>query len=352
MFQPEVYRPSSIGPHDVTKFFTSRNRLWSVASPEELCIVAEELGLSIDPESLSGNTRQNQQKIFRLYLDEEFPRLIKDEDTHLRLEEIVKNIQQYFVAVNSNMVCTIFGSYAKGKTNPYSDLDFLLFAGEGNIDPEVELRNLQGLREMGCVFSEDLSSFRHALEVIKTGKGLARLYGLTQDHIEIESHILGIKDAFSLPSINAHRVERVIPVEPKFETRSSLKGRTNAIRKPGDFVPSFFDDGGELYVGFFPAVILISDIVHDYQNRGEQISQIIWRALVKAFAYHNDAYVRTSSGKLGISLNGMYFEDFLKIASSGESTSYSDKKLLSLKQKFEDTIYSLAARYKMPVIIR
>lgn len=144
-------------------------------------------------------------------------------------------------------------------------------------------------------------------------------------------------------------VERIRKVDSYEEDRTSFLGNKKALPKPGNELFHYKDTGGEMFKGFYPdSFSALGELVYDPEGKGRIIQDVLWRAIVKGFIFHRQAYER-KKGTRGIVINHtkISFLDFLKTLYYQNPEDYSENKLKALEQKYNRTVDEIAKRYHL-----
>lgn len=186
------------------------------------------------------------------------------------------------------------------------------------------------------------------VQVFKSGRGLARLSGMTKDCVELDFHCVGIDDLNDMHKLRPGSIERIIKTEDYYESRISFLGNHKLLPKSGDRLFNYLDSENEMFKGFYPDNFSAgSKLVYDPTGEGERISNNLWTAIVKGFLFHKNAYQKDESGKIkNINENNASFEDFLKTLHYQFPSDYSEERLEYLKCKYNQTVEEI----KMKVI--
>lgn len=285
---------------NVTKLYFLRERLKAATNPDMYNEILQEYGL---PLGVDDKTAMSQ------FLERNFP-TSPNKLAHLKkMHCIVSNLAELFRVVAPQSSLHVFGSFSIGTINgAHSDLDLLAVMGRSN----GELQVLERLSEIGLVLSNELSQVAEAQAIANLGNGLARIYAVSQDGVEVEFHVMGIADALSISKMHPGFVRRVKPIQPKKEIRVSFKGIPRVVPKGPDTVHHYINVEGEIFKGFFPDAFIMASILSDPSGIGEKVRYSVWFAAVKAYLYQNGHIQKLRTRGFGIKLEVISFDAFLE----------------------------------------
>ena len=191
------------------------------------------------------------------------------------------------------------------------------------------MKIFQGLENINFVIAQNIAPLEDILPVLETGKGLARLSGMTKDGIEVDFHGIGVYDLEAMDKLLPGFVERIRKVKSYEEDRTSFVGNKKMLPKPGDKLFHYKDVGGEMFKGFYPDNFsALGELMYDPDGKGKAIQDDLWRALVKGFVFHNQAYKRKLWVRdIAIGRTKISFSNFLKTLYYQKPDDYSETKL-------------------------
>ncbi len=337
---------TNITQNKVTQLFNVRTAIWGAEDIDSLIDICDQFNIS-SPNEPEINQKIKKQ-IFNSYFEQNFPTSqdIKEHETKLNnsLNELIK----HFTFNQSNSIFITFGSFANGKiSSPHSDIDFIVILPKMKTDDEVneEIYKIESLKERGFVFSEELGPFENLKPILKTGKGLTRLYSMTEEGLETEYHLIGIDDAHSL-NLRRKSIERVAPTSPKVEIRISFTGERKGLIKPTNCVQNFVEEDGEMYKGFFTDNVATGDIIYDKNLVGEKIREKLWMTILKRFIYFNCAYDKRNRI---INFEKINFEKFLNTLYHFKKEDYSPQRLAELERHYYLHLSRLASSHNLKI---
>lgn len=275
-------------------------------------------------------------KIFiNVFLAKEFEESSSKKEHWEKLKKIEEEICNHLQKHNSKSVFFCFGSYANGRINSkYSDLDFLVFLPhlKKSKDVEREMQILYSLKEIGFIFAKDLCDVEDCRNVIETGQGLVRLYGITINGVEVEFHIIGEKDAKNLSKIHhKSKVNRVRKVPEKTERRTSFTGKEADLLKNDSEVFHWLIKDGEFFRGFFIDAVIGGKIIYDNFNKlGNAVYLNCWRVSVKGYLYCNKIYKK----EILLPIKKEFFDGFFLTFYYKDPNNYSQEKISHLEKMF------------------
>lgn len=364
LFMSERKEPSidnyekEITPDIVTAYYELRSKLWSQTDISRILEVAQAHLVSLPEEYASFRDISSLKKVVlsQWYRENIFSG--SREEYEQRMQSSFGEVIDFFSKNNFFLNLHLFGSYSCGKINGIgSDLDFMI------VLPEIKnkfFQELEGFRHINkiLILSNTLCSLEDLVPIYQTGSGLARLYGFSRRGIEVEFHIIGIKDACGLTKIYPGIIRRVREVSPKPELRTSFTGKRSYLPKDSwdvvNYIPS---NDGDFYIGFFPLHIATSDIVYkgipdNNQQKEPDYQREAFLGLVKGFLYHNGAYVRDENNEI-IGIRASFFnsfERFFKIFYYPDFERYTPDKIEEFRKRYLEAISEIALRYNLPFL--
>jgi predicted nucleotidyltransferase len=343
----------------VTRFFKLRSEIWS-STPLELNSRYPEYFDGEESKYLPEYVGHVKKEILVDWYSKNICQ-INDREEYLReMESLLEQIKIFLNEKGMFANFHLFGSYSIGNSNIGSDLDFLAVLpriedNQDNIFKEVE--KWKGLGSF-IVFSRELGSFENLYSIYSKGNGLARLYGFSRSGIEVEFHVIGISDVNNLHKLFPGYIERISPVSPKKELRTSFKGKRELIPKAADRVQNYIlskeDRDEDCFVGFFPLHMAVSNLIYQGLPNADYIKNS-FLALVKGFLFYNSGYIRNSLDEIiGINSRFLTEEGFLNFVSNvfyyNNVSKYSEKKLIELRQMYFATLEDIGRRYNLSFI--
>lgn len=268
-------------------------------------------------------------------------------------EANIKKLTAYLKNKNSRSMLWIggsFGSTEKTKSTQ-SDLD-LFFAlpkleDAKSVDEESSI--FRNLHDIDFVIIDKDKSIEGLVQVLKSGRGLARISGMTKDGVELDFHCVGIDDLHDMDKLKPGWIERVPKTEDYFESRISFTGNHKVLPKLGERLFNYLDSDGEMFKGFYPDNFSAgAKLFYDPIGDGEKISNNLWRAIVKAFLFHNNAYKRDASGRItSVDKNNASFEGFLKTLHYQFPNDYRESRLKYLKDKYSQILEEIMTKFHL-----
>lgn len=348
-------RVESVTVQSVENFYKFKNRIKAAKDKDSLIQICKEEGIVIDDQKHDINHTEFRKKILNSYLDIHF----KKESSKSALEQRekqelnIKKLTEYLRNKKSKSVLWVGGSFGatdKTKSNQ-SDLD--LFFGlprlgdDKSIDEESSI--FKYLDDIDFVIIEKTESINGLVQVLKSGRGLARLSGMAKDGVELDFHCIGIDDLNDMDKLMPGWIERIRKTEDYLESRISFLGNHKVLPKLGDKLFNYLNSGNEMFKGFYPDNFSAgAKLFYDPKGDGEKISNNLWRAIVKAFIFHNNAYKKDASGKIrGISKDSAFFEGFLKTLHYQFPNEYSESRLKYLQDKYNQTLEEIMERFNL-----
>ncbi len=160
---------------------------------------------------------------------------------------------------------------------------------------------------------------------------------------------MGIDDLKDMDKLAPGGIERIRKTEDYFESRISFKGNHKVLPKLGAKLFNYLDSDNEMFKGFYPDNFSAgARLFYDPKEEGEKISNNLWRAIVKAYIFHNNGYKKDASGKTeSLDTNNISFENFLKTLHYQVSTEYSENRLKYLKDKYDQTLDEIRERFHL-----
>jgi len=344
-----INRPKGITVQSIENFYKFKNKIKVVTDKDALIPICREEGIVIDDQNHDMNLTEIRKKILNTYLSIHFSKEASKSLSEQRekQESNIKKLTNYLDSKNSKSILWVGGSLGStDKTkSTQSDLDlfFALPRCEDDASVDEESSIFRNLNDIGFIIINKDKSIEGFMRVLKTGRGLARLSGMTKDGVELDFHCVGIDDIKDMDKLKPGWIERVPKTEDYFESRISFIGNHKVLPKLGDRLFNYFDSDGEMFKGFYPDNFSAgAKLFYDPSGDGEKISNNLWRAIVKAFLFHNNAYKKDASGRIqSIDKNSAPFEGFLKTLHYQSSDEYSEDRLKYLKEKYNQTLEEL-----------
>ncbi len=354
----EIFQNSvgSITVQSVKNFYKFKNRLKVAKDKDSLFQICKEQGVTISNDEINDiNSTELRKKVLNNYLSIHFSKESSKSAPEQRekQESNIKKLTEYLNRKKSKSVLFVGGSFgATDKTkSSQSDLD-LFFAlpkleDDKSIDDEALI--FKYLNDIGFIIVDKEKSIEGLIQALKSGRGLARLSGMTKDGVELDFHCIGIDDLNDMDKLTPGWIERIVKTDDYFESRISFFGNEKVLPKLGDKLFNYFNSDGEVFKGFYPDNFSTgAKLIYDPTGDGERIYNNIWRAIVKAFLFHNNAYKKDISGKTrGIDINHASFESFLNTLYYKSPDNYSDERLKYLKDKYNKTLEEITKRYNL-----
>lgn len=320
------------GEAKATSIYSARTRIWSCKTYEDLRAAIVELGIDVDDDYLEiqpGDSEflvnKAKKKLYQLVIAQEMGEgsISPDVETHKeKLNRFAGKIRNFFQENGSNSTLLALGSYGRGKINSqFSDIDFLMVVPPDPKEADIFKR----FSEIGLFCSPELGPISNIETMIDQGHGLARLYGFTDEGIEIEFHVIAESDAKQMHRLHPGSIERVQPVAEKNELRPTVKGLRDYFPKPGDKVDNYRvmrNADGEIedvMTGFFTGSMMDALPIYDNPEKGEddftskELIENLYYALVKAYLYHNNGYEKENGKVVGINPRVATLENFFSI---------------------------------------
>ena len=351
----EIFQNSvgSITVQSVKNFYKFKNRLKVAKDKDSLFQICKEQGVTISNDEINDiNSTELRKKVLNNYLISKESSKSAPEQRE-KQESNIKKLTEYLNRKKSKSVLFVGGSFgATDKTkSSQSDLD-LFFAlpkleDDKSIDDEALI--FKYLNDIGFIIVDKEKSIEGLIQALKSGRGLARLSGMTKDGVELDFHCIGIDDLNDMDKLTPGWIERIVKTDDYFESRISFFGNEKVLPKLGDKLFNYFNSDGEVFKGFYPDNFSTgAKLIYDPTGDGERIYNNIWRAIVKAFLFHNNAYKKDISGKTrGIDINHASFESFLNTLYYKSPDNYSDERLKYLKDKYNKTLEEITKRYNL-----
>ena len=338
----------------VENFYKFKSRLKVVKDKDALIQICKEEGIVISDQGNDISLTVLRKKILNNYLAMHF---LKESSKSVpeqreKQESNIKKLNEYLSNKNSKSILWVGGSFGTDKTKSnQSDLD-LFFAlpkldDDKAIDEESSI--FKHLNDIGFIIIDKDKSIEGLVQVLKSGRGLARLSGMTKDCVELDFHCIGIDDLNDMDKLMPGWIERIVKTEDYFESRISFIGNHKVLPKLGDRLFNYLNSDGEMFKGFYPDNFSAgAKLSYDPTGDGERISDNLWRAIVKAFLFHNHAYKKDASGKIqSIDKNSASFEGFLKTLHYQSPNNYSESRLEYLKEKYNQVLEEIMERFHL-----
>lgn len=321
-----------VTPKSVTNLFNLRTDLWRASDEESLKEVAGRFGLP------PGTPKQ----ILGAFFENNFP-ASQDRGEHFQKMRVCEGqIRQLFQDRAKETGLIVFGSYSLGVINgPHSDLDYMAILGKRLEDLAV----FEQLEQAGIIVSSELSGIQEMGQIVETGRGLARVYAVSEDGVEVEFHVLGQQDALDIHKLSPGFIKRVRAVPPKMEVRMSFRGQRREVPKNSDIVEHYMFRNGEYLRGFFPDAMIMGTILHDPNGITEEVMRNVWYSSVKGYLYHNGIIQKQDDGSYGIDLKRVNLDDFMETTMPQNKT-FSPERYETCQQLFYATLKKLTDRFK------
>jgi hypothetical protein len=339
----------------VENFYKFKSRLKVVKDKDAIIQIFKEEGIAVDDQSSDMGLTELRKRILNNYLSIHFSKESSKSVLQQREKQElnIRKLTEYLSNKNSRSILWVGGSFGTtDKTkSAQSDLD-LFFAlpkcgDDKSVDEESSI--FGSLNDIGFVIIEKDKALAGLVQTLKTGRGLARLSGMTKDGVELDFHCVGVDDLNNMDKLTPGWIERMIKTEDYFESRISFTGNHKVLPKLGDRLFNYFDSDGEMFKGFYPDNFSAgAKLFYDPTGDGERISNNLWRAIVKAFLFHNNAYTKDASGKVrGIDRNSASFEGFLRTLHYQFPNDYSNGRLKYLKDKYNRILEEIMEKFHL-----
>ncbi len=180
----------------VERFYQFKTRLRTAKDGATIADLCEGAGLAMDPNEDVKNTALFRKGILEQYLALHFPRSVSGVEQEKKIDYHIEQLTDYLRQEGARSILWIGGSYGTGRVrSPQSDLD--LFFGLPKLlsadARAAELRIFQGLEKIDLVIAQNIAPVEDLLPALETGRGLARLSGMTKDGVEVVSTVLASK---------------------------------------------------------------------------------------------------------------------------------------------------------------
>lgn len=236
----------------VERFFIFKMQLRTVNNVESAVHICKSAGVYIsDIEGTLDLTKVKKiaaQRLWSIY----FPVSSSEKEQREKQKNNIRALVDYLKQNNSLSTLWVGGSYATGKSKDiFSDLDFYFCIPRLSNENEVysESKIFKGLDATGLIISEQTSPFRDVLPVLKSGKGLFRLSGVTKDGVEVDIHGMGIEDLRNMDKLRPGVVSRVREVGPYQDYRTSFTGNKKILPKSSDKIFHYLKEENETFKG-------------------------------------------------------------------------------------------------------
>lgn len=378
---PEV---PTVTPQSVTEFYNFRTSVQGCKDLDALVRLAKSYGVEVGFEQVEREkepSRVMQKDVMQRHHSLHYPHARTLDEHRERLVAIEHALQEHLETSGSRSILFSFGSYALGKVNSFlTDFDGLLVIPKDTREGEI----VRGFEQAGLVFSDQLNHFEDIDEIARTGKGLARLYAMSTGGVEVEFHVIGMEDVSNMHKMHPKSVKRVRPVAAKREWRVSFTGKRDSRPKGPDEVLHYDEHDGQMYRGFFPEGMLVSNVVYDGTRApqdasvfappayypddadesraslppqrapegptgpsAEEMQDNIWLSNVKAFLFHNGFYQVLPDGRRAVLEDRATFDRFLRTLFTNDRDRYTESKLEDLDQRFSRAVATIIRRYGM-----
>jgi len=344
-----------ITAQSVEDFYKFKNKIKVVKDKDAIIQIFKEEGIAIDDQSRDMGLTELRKRILNNYLSIHFPKdsskSVSEQREKQKLD--IEKLTKYLGSKNSKSMLWVGGSFrATDKTkSTQSDLDLFFALPKCGDDESVneESSIFRNLNDIGFIFIDKDKSIEGLMQVLKSGRGLARLSGMTKDGVELDFHCVGIDDLNDMDKLRPGWIERKPKNKDYFESRISFLGNHKVLPKLGDRLFNYFNSDGEMFKGFYPDNFSAgAKLFYDPTGDGERISNNLWRAIVKAFLFHNHAYAKDASGKVqSIDKNNASFEGFLKTLHYQFPSDYNESRLKYLKDKYDQTLKEIMDKFHL-----
>ncbi|KKR41877.1 MAG: hypothetical protein UU10_C0045G0003 [Parcubacteria group bacterium GW2011_GWF1_40_6] len=350
-----IKRPEGITVQSVENFYKFKSKIKVVTDKDALIQICGEEGIVVDDQYHDMNLTEIRKKILNAYLSIHFSKEASKSllEQREKQESNIEKLTNYLGSKNSKSILWVGGSLgATDKTkSTQSDLDlfFALPKCEDDTSIDEESSIFRNLNDIGFIIINRDKSIEGLRRALKTGRGLARLSGMTKDGVELDFHCVGIDDVKDMDKLKPGWIERVPKTEDYFESRISFIGNHKVLPKLGERLFNYLDSDGEMFKGFYPDNFSAgAKLFFDPTGDGEKISSDLWRAIVKAFLFHNNAYKRDASGRVtSIDKDNASFEGFLRTLHYQSSNEYSEDRLKYLKDKYNQTLEEIMRKFHL-----
>ncbi len=338
----------------VEDFYEFKSKLRTSNDEDSLVQVCTEEGITLDDQAQDASLTEFRKTILNRYLDLHFSKESSKSIAEQREKQElnIKKLTEYLGRKNSKSLLWVGGSFGTGKTKSnQSDLD-LFFALPKLADADAiseEASIFENLNDIGFIIVEKQESIDGVVQALKSGRGLARLSGMTKDCVELDFHCIGIDDLKDMDKLSPGGIERIRKTEDYFESRISFKGNHKVLPKLGAKLFNYLDSDNEMFKGFYPDNFSAgARLSYDPKGEGEKISDNLWRAIVKAYIFHNHGYTKDATGKVrGIDRDHVSFEGFLKTLHYQSGEEYSEERLKYLKDKYNQTLEDIRDKFHL-----
>lgn len=343
-------REGQVTEQSVERFYRFKESLRVVGDGPVVADLCESAGINVEKRAEIKNTALFRKQVLEQYLSLYFPRSLSATERSEKIGRHVERLRDFFQQEDARSILWVGGSYGTGRAHgAQSDLDlFLGLPKLSNVaERNAEMQVFRNLETIDFVIAQNIASTEDIVPVLETGKGLARLSGMTKDGIEIDFHGVGVKDLEAMDKLSPGFVERIRKVEPYKEDRTSFIGSKKELPKPGDKLFNYKEEDGEMFKGFYPdGFSALGELVYDPDGTGIVIQDALWRAIIKGFLFHNQAYEkRYDTGKIVVNRTKAAFSDFLKTLYYQNPRDYSKEKLRFLEEKYQRTLNEIVERH-------
>jgi hypothetical protein len=326
----------------IVGLFELRNQVNVVTTYEELCALAKVHGMpSPEPraEWNGASFKLAGKELIQYYHGLHFRHANTLDEHRLVLDTITQSLADHFSRYGSRSILYCFGSYAMGKIRSFlSDFDGILFLDQH----QRELDLLSDLGEIGLLFPASLNNLDDIRAVIATGRGVARLFGMSTSGVEVEFHVIGTLDRARLLSISPGFLRRVRPVPGKYENYVSNTGIELKIWKDSERIWNYVRHEGEVCRGFYSQNLLESQVVYDgVPPIGAKFLQLNFEKAVGAYLYHNGLLIRNQRGELSGEVGDAEFDAFMRTIFDRSPARFSPQRLGEMRDRFDKAVASL-----------
>ncbi|MBP6060783.1 MAG: hypothetical protein KA515_02165 [Candidatus Pacebacteria bacterium] len=346
-----------LGPtvQSVENFYKFKNKIKVITDKALLIQLCKEEGIVIDEQNHDISLTELRKKILNNYLSIHFSKESSKTipEQREKQESNMRQLTAYLAGKKSKSIVWIGGSLGSTEKTKSTQSDLDLFFALPRLEDEKSVGEessiFKNLPNIGFIIINKDKSIAGIMQVLKTGRGLARISGMTRDGVELDFHCVGIDDLHDMDKLRPGWIERVPRSDDYFESRISFQGNHKVLPKLGDRLFNYLDSDGEMFKGFYPDNFSAgAKIFYDPTGDGEKISDNLWKAIVKAFLFHNNAYQRDASGKIqSIDRNHASFEDFLKTLHYQFPTDYNEGRLEYLKNKYAQVLKEIMEKFHL-----
>ena len=332
-----------VTPDAVTLLYQLRDILNDkrVEGLHALSMLASNLG--IDPEEVSrkANLKEAKKYILAEFYFRTYPHADSLEQHRAVIQRIERRIVEHLTGSKTCLIA--FGSHACGRINSFlSDFDGIIV-----IDKDKDsAQSVRSLSEAGLVFSSH-TYLSDLDEIAKNGRGLARLYAMSDEGVEVEFHAIGYQDVREITHLRPGYIHRVRNVPEKNELRVSFNGSQEVLLKSADRVLNYQVRGSEVYRGFFPDAICKGELKYSGIEGFERVRNHILKKNIGAALIHQGAISKLPNGRLILKGEMATFDAYMKTFYNSGRGNYSDQKWEHLEREFFSMLTEMASELKM-----